>query len=424
MAIEKGIAKNMELVGYHDMENRPGFQMAMQVVDNRWYLYCAHYRHQGWTIMDVTDPTVPTFIKFIPEPGGKPATSTLKVQVADGIMITQLQLSLQSLKERRPNDPCDEGIRIWDVKDPENPKHLAYWKTGGGHWIGTHRNYYDGGRYVHLSATCSGFTGHIYRIIDIIDPTHPVEAGRWWIPEQFAAGGAKYAGPMLTHPSLQLHGPYPKGNRAYLAYCDAGLVILDISDISLPKFVGQLKTKPPLGAFIALHSAIPLAKRKLVIISSEGIGMESYMKATGSKGVLPLGFGGIVDISDETNPTLISIFPVPEPPPGAPYKNFHEKPGWFGLHNWHEPHNHPYLEDRDDRAYLAYFNAGVRVYDISDPLLPREIAYYIPPDPKKRLTSGRGDKLAVASEDVLVDKRGYIFVTDSNMGLHVLRCTA
>jgi hypothetical protein len=66
----------------------------------------------------------------------------------------------------------------------------------------------------------------------------------------------------------------------------------------------------------------------------------------------------------------------------------------------------------------------VRVYDISDPLLPREIAYYIPPDPVKRLTLGRGDKLAVASEDVLVDKRGYIFVTDSNMGLHVLRCTA
>jgi hypothetical protein len=57
--IEKGIAKNMDLVGYHNMENRPGFQMAMQVVDNRWYLYCAHYRHQGWTIMDVTHPAVP-----------------------------------------------------------------------------------------------------------------------------------------------------------------------------------------------------------------------------------------------------------------------------------------------------------------------------------------------------------------------------
>jgi hypothetical protein len=45
--IKKGIAKNMEPVGYHDMEDRPGFQMAMQVVDNRWYLYCAHYRVVG-----------------------------------------------------------------------------------------------------------------------------------------------------------------------------------------------------------------------------------------------------------------------------------------------------------------------------------------------------------------------------------------
>lgn len=410
MKIEKGIAKNMELIGYHDLEDRPGFQMAMQVVSDRWYLYCAHYRHRGWTILDVTDPTDPKFIKFISEPGGKPATSTLKIQVANGIMITQLQLSLQSLKEGRPDDPCDEGILIWDIKDPENPKYLSHWKTGGGLWIGTHRNYYDGGRYVHLSATCPGFTGHIYRIVDIFDPSHPVEVGRWWLPEQWVAGGAKYTGPTFTHPSLMLHSPYIKGNRAYLAYCDGGLIILDISDITLPKFISQLKTKPPLGAFISLPSAIPLTKRNLVIISSEGIGKETYEKATGSKGVLPLSFAGIVDVSDETNPTLISFFPVPEPPPGASYKNFHEKPGWFGPHNWHEPHNNPYLENRDDRVYLTYFNAGVRVYDISDPLLPKEIAYYIPPDPKRWLTTGRGDKLAPASEDILVDKRGYIYM--------------
>ena len=61
------------------------------------------------------------------------------------------------------------------------------------------------------------------------------------------------------------------------------------------------------------------------------------------------------------------------------------------------------------------------------PLLPKEIAYYIPPDPEKWMTPGRakaqdGGKTSIATEDVLVDKRGYIYVTDSNMGLHVLRC--
>jgi len=30
--------------------------MAMQVVDQRWYLYLGHFWHQGWMIMDVTEP--------------------------------------------------------------------------------------------------------------------------------------------------------------------------------------------------------------------------------------------------------------------------------------------------------------------------------------------------------------------------------
>ena len=45
-----------------------------------------------------------------------------------------------------------------------------------------HRFFYDGGRYAHLSATCKGFRGFIYRILDLVDPKNPVEVGRWWMP--------------------------------------------------------------------------------------------------------------------------------------------------------------------------------------------------------------------------------------------------
>lgn len=53
--MEKGAAKNMELVAYHDLDSRPGFQMAMQVVDGRWYLCLGHfwqYRRKTslWTV--------------------------------------------------------------------------------------------------------------------------------------------------------------------------------------------------------------------------------------------------------------------------------------------------------------------------------------------------------------------------------------
>jgi hypothetical protein len=414
--MEKGVAKNIEMVAYHDLESRPGFQMAMQVVDDKWYLYLAHFWHQGWTILDITDPTNPTYIKFVQGPGH---CETNKIQIADGIMITQLQeqIHFPGVREVDPNQAYEEGIYIWDVKDPVNPKRLSHWKTGS---TGTHRNYYDGGRYVHLSAAAPGFQGNIYRIVDINDPTKPVEAGRWWLPDQWAAGGAEW-----TKPMVNLHGPaYPKGNRAFLSYSDAGLVILDISDISLPRLVSRLDFYPPMGRPIACHTALPLSKRDLVIVSSEGIGQKEVETKFGVKPPMPLNFAGIVDISDEKDPRLISIFPIPEPPPGALYKNFYEKSGWFGPHNWHEPHYLPHLEDRDDRVYLTYFNAGLRVYDISDPYMPKEIAYYIPPDPKKRLGPLPMGELAVSSEDILVDSRGYIYITDKNHGIHILRCTA
>jgi hypothetical protein len=137
-------------------------------------------------------------------------------------------------------------------------------------------------------------------------------------------------------------------------------------------------------------------------------------------------FAGIVDISNETKPSLITIFPPFKVPYGAPFKNYIDKGGPIGVHNWHQAQNHPDLEDRPDRLYCTGFNAGVRVYDFSDPYLPKEIACFIPPDPKKNLwpipdmmTNG---VICANCQDILVDKRGYIYVTDSNGGLYILRC--
>jgi hypothetical protein len=66
----------------------------------------------------------------------------------------------------------------------------------------------------------------------------------------------------------------------------------------------------------------------------------------------------------------------------------------------------------------------LRIYDIADLYVPREIAYFIPPDPTKRCFDNTypGRPRGIA-ENVLVDNRGPIFMDTSHDGLYVLKCT-
>jgi hypothetical protein len=197
-----------------------------------------------------------------------------------------------------------------------------------------------------------------------------------------------------------------------LPYSAGGFVILDISDITQPKMVSDLPFSPPFQAFIAVHTAIPLIGRPLVIVNSEAIA---------EQGDEYLGYAGIVDISNEKAPRLISLFPQPTPPEGLKVSNFYERPGRFGPHNQHQWQSQKTLYFDENIVFLTYFNAGLRVYDISDQRTPKEIAYFLPPDPEKRLGPLPNSGLVTQSEDVLVDSRGNIFVSDKNRGICVLR---
>src|SRR5204862_416931 len=92
---------------------------------------------------------------------------------------------------------------------------------------------------------------------------------------------------------------------------------------------------------------------------------------------------------------------------GAPYRNFCEKGGRFGPHNQNQLQHNPFVEHSDKLVYLTYFNAGLRIVDISDARAPREVGYFLPPDPTRRY-GPLPTKLVAQSEDVLVDSRGII----------------
>jgi len=85
---------NMEAVGYSSVDNRKGaFKMALKKVNGRWYMYMGHLWHYGWSILDVTDPRDPKFVKFIP---GADNTWNIQVTLHDNLMLTALQKSAMS----------------------------------------------------------------------------------------------------------------------------------------------------------------------------------------------------------------------------------------------------------------------------------------------------------------------------------------
>jgi hypothetical protein len=64
---------------------------------------------------------------------------------------------------------------------PINPQEIARWGSGT---AGAHRNSYPGGKYAYLSTAYPGFRNKILVIVDVSDPAHPKEVGKWWQPGQ------------------------------------------------------------------------------------------------------------------------------------------------------------------------------------------------------------------------------------------------
>ena len=354
---------------------------AGQVIVDRGYAYIAPMRDAGTTIVDVRNPRAPTVVARLTPP---PNTHCHKVQVAHGLMVVN--------HERLPGftgAAFSAGIAIYDAEDPAAPRELAFFATGGS---GVHRFWFVDGRYAHLSAGADGFTDQIYRIIDLRRPDRPEEAGRWWIPGQWAAGGEQPAWPAGW--TVRVHGaPFITGSRCVVGCVDWGWAILDVSTLARPRLVSRHTFFPPFGDM--LHTAMPLPGRNLVVCTQEAL--RKHREGRDREKYL-----WIIDAREERNPIPIAAFRVdPERHAHPEYR--------FGPHNIHE--NRPGSLQREDRIYLTYFAGGLRIVDIADPFHPREVAWHVPEIPGG----------VPQSNDVYVDAGGLIYLVDRfDGGLEIL----
>lgn len=397
------LALNMKLIAQHELDGFGGIGegMGMQKTkDGRRIMWLGHEgAPKNFTALDVTDPKNPKMVVQTELPHSKMRSNSLEVH--GDLLIVSHQI-------RGECGLTPAGFDLWDISTPDKPKRISHFDASGPHSVGVHCVWCVDGEFVHMSSGAHDFEPvnpkdhQIYRIVDIRNPSKPVEAGRWWYPGQRKGDSEP---PMKRHPKFDSgfrpHNIswYPqRPDRAYVAYLDGGVVVLDISDKAHPKEISRLCYGPPANGFT--HTAMPLFSRNLMIVTDE---------CTQDDGKDWPKLAWVVDMSDETNLMPISTLPLP------PVETFGKRGGRYGAHNVHENYPGPLSWRSDNIVVGTFFNGGVRAYDLSNPFQPQEIAYFVPGAPK---LSPKG---SIQMNDVYVDDRGLVYAGDRfSGGLYIL----
>ncbi len=396
----------MKLLAQHELDGFGGMGegIAMQQTDDgRRVLWMAHESApKNFTAVDVTDPREPRVLVQTELPHMKVRSNSL--DVSGNLMAVAYQTQAPGMKPA--------GFEMFDISVPEKPRLLSHFDCSGPYSRGVHALWFVDGKTVHMASGAPDFQPHnqlddqFYRIVDVSDPSHPVESGRWWFPGT-RVGDAEPQPKRLPpqfDTGFRAHNTnvFPdRPDRAYVGYIDGGAVVLDISDKSDIRVVSQWNHSPPYNGFT--HTVLPLFERKLWIVSDECVQDDG---ADWPKLVW------VVDVRSESHPLPISTFPMP------PAEAFTKRGGRFGAHNLHENLPLPTSFRSDTIIVGTFFNGGVRVFDTTDPYRVEEIAYYVPGAPR---LSPAG---AIQLNDVFVDDRQLVYTIDRfGGGLYILDMT-
>lgn len=401
---EAAASKNFRFVGYSDQGGRPG---GTQIMVHKGHAYIG--KNEGVCILDVSDPTDPKAVNFLE---GSRGSWHIHLQTSDDLLLVIDAVDFFTVKPEERDyygssipgvhsslygvrgQDFAAGMRIYDISVPAEPRQIGYLPVQG---CGLHRIWYDGGRYAYASALLDGFTDYILIVVDLNDPSHPVEVGRWWLPGMWAEGGeeATWSNRVALHHAVIADGV------AYGAWRDGGLTILDVHRPEAPELLVHRNWCPPFGG--GTHSCLPLLDRDLLVVADEAVldNCADQVKYT-----------WIFDIRDKTNPVSISTLPTPDE------LDYCSKPGHFGPHNLHE--NRVGSFQSSEIIFATYQNAGLRVFDISNAFAPKDAGYFVPPPPEKMTERRKNRPRVIHTADVFVDRQGLAYITDYNAGVYIV----
>ncbi len=437
-------ASNMRLVGADGLQARSAYQPTIHHQGDRWIAYIGHHggsddipnpvnsltgqaEPNGTSIVDVTDPAHPRYLRHIPgQPGTYEAGGAQMVRVCDGSALPKGDKSAVYMLRTFGS----EAHEIWNVADPENP--VLVTRIAG--LKDTHKSWWecDTGIAYLVSGNPDWRIRRMTQVYDLGDPAHPVKIRDFGLPGQ--EPGATGAVPTELHGMISTG---PQGNRIFFGYgTDKGgmMQIVDrdkllhgpaeptpenlrspeVARLYMSALNGAHTTFPMLGMPIAEFAQDKEGSQRDIVMFVD----EAIQNECGEARQMVW----FADISVENRPMMVSNYTVPEAS-----GNFCSRGGRFGSHSSNESMDPVFYKKM---AFISFFNAGVRALDVRDPYHPKEVGYFIPSitaATDKRCIQVDGSprcKVAIQTNNVETDSRGYIYIVDrANTGLHILELT-
>jgi len=445
-------ASNVRLVGYNDLQGREALVVTTKSdAANGSWVYVGHHESywdnkpkmnpitgkmewNGTSILDVADPAKPKYVWHIPnetnrnsrgvsvvydykfDSSGKDYLIRNSEALTEGETGTDLKYQIFDITSRS-TDPSKISLVSEITGTPPNSCGTG---CGGKFIMRAHKGWWSQETgYFYAASGEPGFRNVVIQIFDLKNPKAPKFVGRAWIPGlKNDEAQSLYEGQYSHHPVVD-----EDNKRLYVGYRGAGqAAAFDISNLAQPKLLWEIDLNPP---HRGPHTVSPIVYNTVPNFGKAAL-PRTYAfivdEAGGAADMAPCP-GGVrsgsymLDITNESKPFPVSVWQVP-------VGNFCEKGGRFGPHQSAETVNGKINRFEDKLAWLAYFNAGIRIVDLSNPYRIEEVGYYMPKVNKNSHPIARDQKTAIQINDVDIDHRGLVYASDRvGTGLFILEYT-